>query len=84
LGGDQTAPFVVLPADRPLENQPIVGAGTIRARFKRWINAPQPEAQPHPSSAGRASGLSRESKKVNERTRKVQITSHSFLCLRVS
>ena len=61
MGSDQTGPFVVFPADWPLENQPIVGDGAVYALFKRWITAQQPEVQPRPSSAGRASDPSRES-----------------------
>jgi hypothetical protein len=60
LGGDQTRPFVVFPANWPLADQPIVGSVALHALFKRWLAMQMPDlrlAQPDPATpvAGAAS-----------------------------
>jgi putative membrane protein len=46
LGGDQTRPFVMFPADWPIEDEPIVGAVAVHTLFKRWVNAYSREEHP--------------------------------------
>jgi len=55
LGGDQTRPFVVFPADFPIEDEPFVGAVATHTLFKRWISAYMPEEHlPEQSRARRS------------------------------
>ena len=41
LGGDQSRPFVLIPAGLDLPDAPLVGAETIHQMFKGWLRQVQ-------------------------------------------
>jgi uncharacterized membrane protein YvlD (DUF360 family) len=54
LGGPQTRPFILHPAQLPVPDEPIVGAAAVHALLTRWRRAlqgeaPAPEAVPEPA-----------------------------------
>jgi len=54
LGGPQTRPFILHPAQLPVPDEPIVGAAAVHAVLTRWRKtlqgeAPVPEAVPEPA-----------------------------------
>ncbi|HEY3522109.1 MAG TPA: phage holin family protein [Candidatus Limnocylindrales bacterium] len=54
IGGPQTAPFLLFPAEWPLDDVDLVGAPSVHRQLRRWLDQLRAGTVPVPSSAGAA------------------------------
>jgi hypothetical protein len=38
MGGSQTRPFILFPADLPVPDEPLVGAASVHGLLRSWRN----------------------------------------------
>jgi putative membrane protein len=52
LGGYQTQPFLLVPAEWSVEEEELVGAEAVYRQFKRWLAEVQPSQEPAEAATG--------------------------------
>jgi hypothetical protein len=45
MGGTQTQPFLLYPAELPLDDEPLIGAAAVHRVLKSWVSNGTEEAR---------------------------------------